>query len=859
MFVSGTLFSQKAAVNGIIDLKNYQFSKSGIIDLNGTWEFYPEKLYTPSDFSSDLVANSKIVNVPSLWNNTFFDKQSDYNIGYGTYRLKVFLPENIEILALRLKRIETSYILWINDDTLVVSGKTAENKGLYVPTQKTLFKYFPVNGNSFNITLQVSNFKHRKGGIDTPISLGLPSQITKKTKKAKGFEVFIIGVLLIMAVFHFGLYIVKRNDYSLLFFGLLLFTEMFSMMTNGEVLLTSFFPDMSWVVLKKIDYISNFLRATFIALFFYKLYEEEISKLYIIILTGINVILTAFVLSTNLLTYSFTLFVFIGTASITMLYIIYAQIRSIFKKKAGAVIPFIGTFILLLTAINDILFVSDIIETMFLTPFGMFIFIFSQAYILSFNFSNLYKKTEELNKMTADLNQIKNSLLDRRSFKYIDSLEIITKYGDGTRGLLFSVTDNSAEFISEFPEQPNLEYFGKYPANLTNEVLETKEQVIISNPSVGKHYNESYISALNPKSSVCIPLKAAGKVRALLYLENDLKKHAFHKQNTEIFQHVSDQIIGAIDNVDIYKELESMSSNLEAIILKRTKDIRNQNEMLEEQKDEIEAVSFELNKTLEEVSKKNTIIKDSIIYAKYLQDANLPDEKLVRTLFRDSFILYKPKEILSGDFYWINNRNNEKVLFALADCTGHGVPGALLSVMGYDMLNNISINKNIDKPSEILNSLQTDILERLAKDDELEIKDGMEMAVIAFDKKNNTLEYSGARINLIIFRNNKMTEVKGDRMSISAVQHEKIKGQLFTNHKIQLKENDIVYLFSDGFQDQFGGTNDTKFMKKNFRALLEEVNQLSFPIQRSHLLKALNLWQGKTIQNDDILVVGLKF
>ncbi len=531
MFVYINLFSQQAAVNGIVDLKNYQFKESGIVDLNGTWEFYPEKLHTPSDFSSGLAGSPKIVNVPSLWDNTFFNKQSNFNIGYGTYRLKVFLPDDIEILALRLKRIESSYILWINNDTLVVSGKTAKNKGLYVPTQKTVFNFFPVDGNSFNITLQVSNFKHRKGGIDTPISLGLASQITNKTKKAKGFEVFIIGVLLIMAVFHFGLYIVKRKDYSLLFFGLLLFAEIFSLMSNGEVLLTSFFPDISWIVLKKIDYISNFLRVTFIALFFYKLYEDEISKLYVIILTGVNVFLTVFVLSTNLLTYSFTLFVFIGTASITMLYILYAQVRSIFKKKPGAITPFIGTFILLITAVNDVLYVSDVIETMFLTPLGMFIFIFSQANILSFNFSNLYKQTEELNKMTADLNQIKNSLLDRRSFKYIDSLEIITKYGDGTRGLLFSVTDNSAEFISEFPEQANLDYFGKYPANITNEVLETKELIILSNPSIGKYYNESYISSFNPKSSVCIPLKAAGKIRALLYLKNNLKNYASNKQN----------------------------------------------------------------------------------------------------------------------------------------------------------------------------------------------------------------------------------------------------------------------------------------------------------------------------------------
>lgn len=859
VFLSGNLYSQQSAIDGTIDLKTYHFKETGIIDLNGTWEFYPEKLYTPSDFSSGLTESSKFVDVPALWNKTFFDKQDNFNIGYGTYRLKILLPDSIEMLALRLKRIESAYVLWINNDTLAVSGKTSANKDLYVPSQKTIFKFFATNGSSFDITLQVSNFNHRKGGIDNPITLGLPLQITNESKKIKGFEIFIIGVLLIMAVFHFGLYIVNRKDYSLLFFGLLLITEIFSLSTNGEVLLTSYFPNMSWVLLKKIDYISNFLRVTFIALFFYKLYEEDISKIFVIALTGLNLILTLFVIFTSLLTYSFTLFVFIGTASLTMLYILYAQIKGVFKKKEGAVISFIGTFILLLTAINDILYVSDIIETMFLTPFGMFIFIFSQSYILSFTFSNLYKKTEELNKMTIDLDNIKNKLLNKRSFNYIESLEILTRYGGGTRGILFSVSKESSVFKSEFPEHSNTNHKEKYPESLIAEVLEKKEFIIINNISTEKFYKQSYISSYNPKSSVCIPLEAAGKTRAVLYLENNLKKNAFYKQNIEKFQHVSDQIIGTIDNVDMYKDLENMSSNLEEIISKRTKDIRNQNEMLEEQKNEIEAVNFELNKILDEVTKKNVIIKDSIIYAKYLQDANLPNEKYIRSLFKDSFILYKPKEILSGDFYWVNNTNNEKIIFALADCTGHGVPGALISVMGYDMLNNISINKKIDKPSEILNTLQIDILERLAKDDESEIKDGMEIAVIAFDKPNNILEYSGARINLVIFRNGKMTEVKADRMSISAVQHEKIKGQKFANHKIQLKENDIIYLFSDGFQDQFGGPNDSKFMKKNFRTLLQKVNELSFPIQRSHLLKALNHWQGNKIQNDDILVIGLKF
>jgi len=185
VFFSGNVYSQQTAFDGIIDLKNYQFKENGIIDLNGSWEFYPKKLYTPSDFSAGLNENAKIVNVPSLWDNTFFDKQDNFNIGYGTYRLKVFLPENVEILALRLKRIESAYTLWINNDTLVVAGKTASKQELYVPTQKTIFKVFSVNGNSFDIVLQVSNFNHRKGGIDSPITLGLPLQITNESKKQK--------------------------------------------------------------------------------------------------------------------------------------------------------------------------------------------------------------------------------------------------------------------------------------------------------------------------------------------------------------------------------------------------------------------------------------------------------------------------------------------------------------------------------------------------------------------------------------------------------------------------------------------------------------------------------------------------
>jgi serine phosphatase RsbU (regulator of sigma subunit) len=139
------------------------------------------------------------------------------------------------------------------------------------------------------------------------------------------------------------------------------------------------------------------------------------------------------------------------------------------------------------------------------------------------------------------------------------------------------------------------------------------------------------------------------------------------------------------------------------------------------------------------------------------------------------------------------------------------------------------------------------------------IKDGMDIAIVCYDKQQKSLEYAGAKIELLIFRDGKITEYKSDRISIGAGQREKISEKNFQNQQIEIQSDDIVYVFSDGFQDQFGGESDTRFMKSNFRSLLEETAVLNIGIQRSRLLKVLNRWQGNTIQNDDILVAGIKF
>lgn len=863
LFCVNILYSQSIVQSGKADLKTYNFDQNGPIELDGKWEFYPEKLYTAKDFKNGNSIKPMIVELPSLWNKDYFPESEKPNIGFGTYRIKIILPKDVNILALRLKRIETAYNIFTDDSLILSVGQVSSNEENYQAEQKTISKIFPVNG-SFSLIIQVSNFHHRKGGIHSNIVLGLPNQILKKNRVASSYEIFIIGVLLIMAVFHFGLFIFGRKDYSLLFFSLLLISEIASLMTNGEVLFTYIFPDMSWILLKRIDFISNFFRVTFFALYFYQLYPKEIKKIFVLVLLGLNVLMTFFVLFTELSVFSFTLFVFIVTAIVSLFYILYAQIKSLISKRDGAVVPFTGTIVLMIAAVNDILLVSDIIQSIYLIPFGLFIFIFSQSYILSFNFSNLYKKAEELNKLTSDLDELKNRLLNNRSTDLKKFVEILNKKADATKGYLFSVINNEAKLKAFFSSNDENNLNEIYPESIINNVIKEKKSIVVNNINTSPYAEMMHTYNHNLKSFVCIPLIAAEKCRSILYFENTDKKSAFSSHIIELFENLSDQIVGLIENVNLYKELENLNLNLEDIIFKRTKDIRNQRDQLTDQKDEILTVNNEITEALEEVSKKNRIITENINIAKATQEANLPDDQLMNSLFPEIFVLFRPKEILSGDFYWANrihtDTNKEKSYFSVADCTGHGVPGALISLIGNNLLNNAVFIEKVLQPSEILDNIQKNIaLKFKSEEEENSVKDGMDIAIISYDKESNILEYAGAKINLILVRENKLTEIKADKKSIGIGRYSKQENKKFNNHKISIQKGDSVYIYSDGYQDQFGGENDSKFMKKNFRVLLEELCKLPVNIQRSRLLQTLNRWQGNTIQNDDILVAGIKF
>ena len=282
-----------------------------------------------------------------------------------------------------------------------------------------------------------------------------------------------------------------------------------------------------------------------------------------------------------------------------------------------------------------------------------------------------------------------------------------------------------------------------------------------------------------------------------------------------------------------------------AYIFNRLQVTRNQKQIIEKGKQLIEIQK----QSLEE---KNNQISSSITYAQLIQMAVLPEIKL-ENLFPDSFLLYMPKDIVSGDFYWWEE-NDDSILFAVADCTGHGVPGGFMSMMGSIFLNEIFNSKRIYQPSKVLDELSRLVTISLKNNTEKGLKDGMDISFARLNKKDLTLEWAGAINPLYIVKNDSITIIKGDRQPIGF----SINPISFVNHKIQLEKGDCIYLFSDGFADQFGGDNNKKLGYRKFRSKLMEISIQDMHKQKEDLKMLFQEWKKAEEQIDDICILGVR-
>ncbi len=350
---------------------------------------------------------------------------------------------------------------------------------------------------------------------------------------------------------------------------------------------------------------------------------------------------------------------------------------------------------------------------------------------------------------------------------------------------------------------------------------------------------QTFSPAYTPKSSLAMQIILADKLEGLILFDSADKFQPIQQNDIAKLIRFREHAVSAFEKANILKELEEKNTQVETSFRK---------------------------------------ISDSIRYARRIQNAILPTEQDIESYFDDFFVFYKPRDIVSGDFYWfaetvpepifseiistskgptsvLSGFDDVKTIIAAVDCTGHGVPGAFMTVIGNDLLNTIVFEHKITKAHAILKRLDNDIKEYL-KQEEGQSKDGMDMALLVIDENTQTVEFAGAKNPLYYIREGELHQIKGSIYPIGGAQ---IKNKEFFSKTLPYQKGDIFYLFSDGVQDQFGGEIDRKFGSKRFRDLLLSIHHLPMEAQRNAIYEAISQWQGGKRQTDDMLVMGFRF
>lgn len=871
------------AEKGFLNCSTYCLEENQSIALNGEWEFYWNQLISPNGFSTNQ--NIDYFKIPSLWNNYEYNNLKLTGNGFATFRLKVKLPEHTKTLAFRFNRIETAYKFWINNELISEIGTVGQSAEQMQAKWLPKDYIYDVKSDTLDIVLQVSNFKHRKGGIAHEIIMGKPDKIMRITDVILAFDIFLLGVLLIMAFYHFGLYFLRKKDPSTLFFGIACVATGIYTTVNGEFLLTRIFNDANWELIVKTNFISNYGRITFFSLFLGTLFKKEINPKIIKATVIWAAAMSLLTIITPARIYTHTLMILIIGSLLIIIYLIIGLIRASFNKRDGALYSIIGTIILFGTAINDTLYDFGIINTLYLITFGIFIFIFFQSFMLALRSSKSFTNVEKLTDQLLILDEIKNELMSISSFDLGETLKVIIKHVNATKGVLIAANEKDTLFVEaeayinqekakifhNFTADPenNQKLLNLFSVNLFKDSLKSNQELIINSVNSSKYKDNYYFKNRNVKSCMFFPIIEKQNLKGIIYLENTNNENAYSEKQLKIMDLLSSQIATIIDNAHIYYELEGLNRHLEEIVEQRTAEVYQQKEEIEAQRDEIEQKNKYLNKAYDEIERKNRDMTDSIRYAKRIQESILPQSGILTKVFPESFILFKPRDILSGDFYWFDHiyssnfpgdAKTEKFMVAAVDCTGHGVPGALMSLIGNNLINYAVNELKNTRPADILNILQRGLRAKLNQVEKKDAAaDGMDLSFISYEVETKKLQFSGAKNSIFILRDDEVIVLKGDKYGIGDVLHLKNGNDIaYTNIEFQLKSGDAIYLFSDGYVDQFGGPKGRKLMSPKFKEILISIQNMEMQQQREVLNEFAADWKGQLNQIDDILIIGLK-
>ncbi|MBU0764651.1 MAG: PAS domain S-box protein, partial [Bacteroidetes bacterium] len=440
------------------------------------------------------------------------------------------------------------------------------------------------------------------------------------------------------------------------------------------------------------------------------------------------------------------------------------------------------------------------------------------------------KRTAEVVKQKEEIENQATKLIEIN--KELEKLSIVASETDNS--VVIADHQGNLEWVNEGFRRLYGYSLEEFADQFGNSIIEAS-----SNPKIREDIRE----CMRSKSSVVYESQATTKTGGKLWVQTML--NTILDENGEIRK-----IIAIESDISKLKKAEEE-------IRQRNKEILERNEEIKQQKEELQTSAEKLVIANEVLIKRNKQIMDSIVYAERIQKAILPDKEFMRQALPEHFVFFKPRDIVSGDFYWVKKIKN-KTLVAVADCTGHGVPGAFMSIIGHNLLEQITGDHRIISPAPVLDVMRELMdIKFLGTIREDEIDDGMDIALCLIDHEKNMLEFAGALQNMIFIRDGILTEYKGNTFPIGKALIKVTDS--FTNHVIPLQKNDTFYIFSDGYMDQFGGPRETKFYYANFRKILLEIHYLPIDQQKEKLHDTMKKWMYGNKQLDDMVIIGIKF
>ena len=381
------------AVRGVIDLRAWDFEQDGPVELNGEYEFFWQQHLNPADFAGRSgPITSNFISIPGYWKGMETDTEKLSGHGFATYRLRILLKGGDQALALKLFHIGTAFTIFLNGEKMGAAGVAGQTPATTVPRYFPQIIDFVSHAEEAELIFQVSNFHHRRGGIWEAVTLGRKNDIQALRERRLGFDLFLLGSIFIMALYHLGLFTLQPKNRSPLYFSFFCFLIVIRLLTTGERYLTHLFPDIGWEVLMKLEY-SWYLSVPMFALFMRSLFPE-FSKLFCRCALIVGLVFSGLVLLTPARMFTHTLPVYQVITLLTIVYGFYVLIFAAVHQRQGAWVFLMGFIILALAVANDMLYVAKFLQTGYFMPFGLFAFIFAQSLLHSLRLSNAFNTVE---------------------------------------------------------------------------------------------------------------------------------------------------------------------------------------------------------------------------------------------------------------------------------------------------------------------------------------------------------------------------------------------------------------------------------------------------------------------------------